>query len=357
VRESPAVALVPLRIFLGGTFLYAGIDKLVTPGFLIAGQPGSIQVQLAVFARHSPLGPLIVAAMPWAVLIGLAIATAEIAIGLGLLTGLAYRLSAIGAASVSLLFWLTASWATRPYYYGPDLPYAAGAITLGLAGHGNLLVLPLARRRPAASATRSGAVATRPDSGFAGRRTVVEAMGLGIVAVLTTATLGPWRWLRWTDPDPAGAGGGPTTSPPPSPTGTPAPTDRPTPAPTPTPEPTPTPTPATGIVVASDADLQATGARAFRIPFDAPAPFPAGDPAVVVRLADGSVVAYDATCTHAACVVEWDAADGFLVCPCHGATFDPSQQGLVLVGPAELPLVALPISYDAASGTYRLSTG
>jgi len=53
--------------------------------------------------------------------------------------GLAYRLAAAAGASISFLFWLTASWGTAPYFYGPDLPYAAGWLTLALAGHGGLL--------------------------------------------------------------------------------------------------------------------------------------------------------------------------------------------------------------------------
>jgi len=72
--------------------------------------------------------------------IGLGIAILEVAIGLGALSGIAYRLAALGGAALSLLFWLTASWATHPYYYGPDLPYAAGWLVLALAGHGDLLV-------------------------------------------------------------------------------------------------------------------------------------------------------------------------------------------------------------------------
>ena len=37
---------------------------------------------------------------------------------------------------LSITFWLMASWATKPYYYGPDLPYALGWLTLALAGTG-----------------------------------------------------------------------------------------------------------------------------------------------------------------------------------------------------------------------------
>ena len=151
-RDGPVVAsppdwrlfaaLLPLRFFVGATFLYAGIDKLIDPRFLTASGPGSIGEQLTAFTRASPLAGLVsVFALPFPVLIGVLMALVEIAIGLGALTGLLYRVSAAAGAAVSLLFFLTASWTVHPYYYGPDLPYAAGWLTLALAGHGGLAVL------------------------------------------------------------------------------------------------------------------------------------------------------------------------------------------------------------------------
>jgi len=49
-------------------------------------------------------------------------------------------------------------------------------------------------------------------------------------------------------------------------------------------------------------------------------------PAALVRLADGSVVAYSRVCTHAGCQVGFDPQAMLLVCLCHGAEFDPSYQ-------------------------------
>ena len=129
------LALLPLRVFLGVTFVYAGIDKLIHPSFLQATGPGSIGAQLDAFVKVSPIGPLVhLFGQPFPVAIGLLIAVAEIAVGLGALSGLLFRLSAAGGFALSILFWLTASWATKPYYYGPDLPYALGWLTLALAG-------------------------------------------------------------------------------------------------------------------------------------------------------------------------------------------------------------------------------
>jgi thiosulfate dehydrogenase [quinone] large subunit len=98
------------------------------------------------------------------------------------------------------------------------------------------------------------------------------------------------------------------------------------------------------------------GSAAFTVPFNAPSPLPAGDPGIIVRLPDGSFVAYDAVCTHEGCTVEWDKPDGVLFCPCHGAAFDAANDAAVLQGPARRPLVSLPIVVDEASGTIYLKT-
>jgi thiosulfate dehydrogenase [quinone] large subunit len=131
------LAMLPLRAFLGATFVYAGLDKILDPAFLQATGPGSIGAQLDGFVRVSPIGPLVqLFGQPFPVAIGLLIAVAEIAVGLGALSGLLFRLAAAGGLALSVLFWLTASWAIKPYYYGPDLPYALGWLTLALAGTG-----------------------------------------------------------------------------------------------------------------------------------------------------------------------------------------------------------------------------
>ncbi|MGH2465587.1 MAG: hypothetical protein ACRDGI_09005, partial [Candidatus Limnocylindrales bacterium] len=48
-------ALLPLRFFIGGTFLFAGVDKLLDPAFLQVAGPGSIGEQLAAYSQGSPL--------------------------------------------------------------------------------------------------------------------------------------------------------------------------------------------------------------------------------------------------------------------------------------------------------------
>jgi thiosulfate dehydrogenase [quinone] large subunit len=334
-----AVAILPLRAFLGFTFLYAGLDKLLDPAFLDAASPSSIHAQMLVFARLSPLGDLVRASLPFATPIGVLIAIGEIGAGVGVLSGLAYRVAAGGGAALSLLFWLTNSWATHPYYYGGDLPYMFGFITLAIAGHGELL---LGRRLIASS---SGESPTGPGGVRSPERRILLQTGLLASFSLIVASLAvPLRALGLRLDSSAAAI--PTTEPSSSAVPGPAGSGSGSPAPS---------TSGAGIQVATIAAVQQAGSAAFRIPFNAPSPMPAGDPGVIVQLKDGSFVAFDAICTHAGCTVEWDATDAVLLCPCHSAAFDPAHDGAVIGGPAPTPLAKLPIRVDTASGSIFLA--
>ena len=52
-------------------------------------------------------------------------------------------------------------------------------------------------------------------------------------------------------------------------------------------------------------------------------------------------VAWAGRCTHAACGVIWEPAEGVVYCPCHGARF--AADGEVVRGPAEDPLPVFPL--------------
>ena len=285
----PATALIPLRVFLGVTFVIAGFDKLLDPQFFDPASPASIQAQMLGFSRISPIGGLVALGQPFAVPIGLGIAFAEIAAGLGALAGLAFKPAAALGAGLSLLFFLTASWATRPFYYGADLPFAAGWLTLALAGHGDVWV---ARRLvdwasgPPAEPRRGKR--SPPAAGpSVERRAVLQSGALAMLALVAASFRRPaaGRGNRLAGcragpgdvaPTDAAGGNGPSAA---GGSGQPV---------------GPTTAPSGGAVdgalrVASMATVAATGGSSFTVPFTAPAPLPAGDPGVVVKLADGSI--------------------------------------------------------------------
>ncbi len=366
-------ALLPLRFFLGATFVYAGLDKLVDPRFLHDAGPGSIGEQLIGFSHVSPLSPLIqLTALQAPVLVGFLIALAEIAIGLAALTGLLYRLAAAGGFALSVMFWLTASWATKPYYYGPDLPYALGWLTIGLAGHGGLYVLDgawdrwagrrIVRARygdyvpPAeldawsADPGRRGflqlALIGSVTVGLAGifgllghRHGLVSALGLGGSGETPRTGASGSSGVAGGGATGSSVGGGQGPSPSPSTPATGGPS---------TAAPSAGGTKTAGKVIAQVGQVRTGRAFAFRDPAT-------GDPAYLLKLPDGSVVAYDAVCTHAGCTVDYDRGSGLLICPCHGATFDPGHHAQPVAGPTDVPLARLPIRIDAATGTITLN--
>ena len=333
--RSVHLALLPLRFFVGGTFVYAGVDKLIDPRFLQATGPGSIGEQLLGFTHSSPLAGLVsVFALPFPVALGLLMALAEIAIGLGALTGLLYRTSAAAGAAVSLLFFLTASWTVHPYYYGPDLPYAAGWLTLALAGHGGVAVLPV----PLAALLAPDG---DPEDAAPGRRAFLQGGILAAVAVVVAGLGGMWGAL-FRGPDTGTAVRGASSDP-----GVGAAGATPTPPAAAGSSPSASAAPPAANQLATLTSLQPRSALPFVDPTT-------GDPAVLIRLADGQVVAFDAVCTHAGCTVEYDPPSGLLGCPCHGAVFDPSHNAAVVQGPAPVALAALPIVVNKTTGAITL---
>jgi len=159
--DTPGWGLLPLRAFLGGTFTYAGLQKLADRNFFSAGHPSSIQDQLHAYARQSPIGGLLGSASHIAVPLGLAIALGELAIGLGTLLGLWSRIAAVGGALLSFGFLLVVSWHSRPYYFGADIVFLFAWVPLALVGDGGVLSLSAnlrERARKELGAPASGAV-------------------------------------------------------------------------------------------------------------------------------------------------------------------------------------------------------
>ncbi|MGW7077042.1 DoxX family protein [Streptomyces sp. NPDC054866] len=134
-RESASrYALLPLRIFLGVTFIYAGLDKLTDSAFMSADGDGSIGQQMKDIRSLSAVPDLVDLALKSPVGFGYAIALGELAVGIGTLIGLFARIAALGGALISLSLWLTMSWSIEPYYYGNDLAYLMAWLPLILAG-------------------------------------------------------------------------------------------------------------------------------------------------------------------------------------------------------------------------------
>lgn len=115
------------------------------------------------------------------------------------------------------------------------------------------------------------------------------------------------------------------------------------------PVPTSTPTPSNpgpGGTIAKISDVPINNSVSFTLP--------SSDPGVLIHLNNGQFVAYNATCTHAGCLVDFDSDSRQLICPCHGATFDPTRSAAVRSGPAQTPLASVPITVNQSAGTIAL---
>lgn len=388
--HSAGWVLLPLRAFLGVTFLFAGLQKLANPAFFKASNPVSIQAQLAGAARHSPLHGLLIALGHAAIPLGLLIAVGELAVGLGTLVGLWARVAAVGGALISLGLFLTVSFHANPYYTGSDIVFLAAWTPLVAAGAGPLSVdgllsnvarragglaadvavpMPFSQVRLVCGSYAAGACAARrggpcepgPCPFLAAswpRRTEIQdverraflakaaaTVGLGALGLVGAAmaagigrlaggssrqpTVGALRPGKPARRSPPSSSPGSSAAPP-STEGSPPPT---TAAPAP---------PGTRLGPASAVPVG--GAASFTDP-------KSGDPALVVQPQRGTFRAFDAVCPHAGCTVHYASASRIFVCPCHGSEFN-GQTGAVEVGPAESGLSPIPIAEGADGQLY-----
>jgi len=72
-----------------------------------------------------------------------------------------------------------------------------------------------------------------------------------------------------------------------------------------------------------------------------------GVPSILFRTKVG-VFAYSAICTHQGCVVSYDSGSKNLICPCHGAVYDPANGAKVLGGPTNTPLGKIKVKVSGA---------
>jgi thiosulfate dehydrogenase [quinone] large subunit len=316
--------LLPLRLFLGVTFVFAALQKLADPSFFDAASPGSVEAQMHAVASASPIGPLVQLSLHAGWLVGLVIALAELAVGVGTLLGLRSRLAAVGGLLLALSFFLTVSWTTSPYYYGADIVFFFAWTPFVAVGAAGVLSLDgfLAERRRAPEHDAAGSAAVA-------RRALVGAgVGTACLAVLT-AVLG--RAIGGAGPAPAaGAGGGRARR-----------TPRTTPGARQESSGRSASRPPTGMHPVADAGSVGIGQGAR---FNDPA---TGRPAWLVRSGSRQYDAFSAVCTHAGCTVNYDPSSRQFVCPCHGGTYSASD-GRVLGGPPPSPLSRIKV---ALSGT------
>jgi thiosulfate dehydrogenase (quinone) large subunit len=369
--RQPGWLILPLRGFLGVTFVYAGLQKLANPAYLNPNNPASVVGQMKLLRHVSPIGPLLGLSLHAPTLVGLMIAFGELAVGFGVLLGLWTRLAALGGMALSLTFLLTVSWRTTPYYYGSDIVFFFAWMVIAAFGAGNVLSLDgwrLQRARsevglhplPAVVALevpRLREICPRQDGcGIAptgdcrrkqcpvfpakeqlppsvaanlDRRRVLiggRAAVLGGLAVLATGGLTAWfgRLAGGTSSptrSALGVGGG----------------HRPTPRHSPkhSSQPTSPASQAPGTAIGKASVVPVGQAGQFTDPAT-------GQPAYLVHPSANTFVAFSAVCTHAGCTVQFEPGAMQFICPCHGGTYD-AKTGQVLGGPPPSPLPSIPV--------------
>jgi thiosulfate dehydrogenase [quinone] large subunit len=354
--------LLPLRLFLGLTFVYAGIQKLTDPQYFNPKAPGYIGKQIIGFSTNSPLHFLLIHTIEHAVFFGAVVAVGELAIGLGTLFGVLLRPAAFFGILINIVFFLSATWHVYPYFYGSDIVFVFCWLTLFLSGPVNTgmpsfdewfvqnklsenlrrefaplisLVLGINAEPTAVSALensgRQGAGGgRRVQNRYAqvqrakqqSRRNFLWGMVTGGAGIAVLAWLGSSMHF-FGGAGPAGSGSSTSSGSTATSAGT-ATTSGPT-------------------VIAKTSAVPTNSAATFTLASN-------GDPGVLVHLNNGQFVAFDATCTHAGCPVSYDPTSQLLQCPCHGAAFDPSKNAAVVQGPAPTPLTSVTIQVNKSTG-------
>jgi thiosulfate dehydrogenase [quinone] large subunit len=266
-------------------------------------------------------------------------------IGALLLSGSWVRLGALLGAAISLALVLTASWGVSPYFYGNDLPYLVGFLTLAALGDGGMV--------------RVGAPARR---GYDPARRAALVSGASIFAVLFTLVLLDRARLASLFSGGGASSGSPSPSP--SAAASPSPEASATAAPSDeddddddddgekkSPKPSESATSgggsgsggtASGNVINGAQSLASGQALNFS----------AGGTAAVLLKDGGTYRAFERACTHQGVNVNWQPGNGNFYCPEHGARF--SSSGDAIVGPARTALRPITVSV-AADGSVTYS--
>ncbi|MER7486469.1 DoxX family protein [Streptomyces sp. NPDC126497] len=133
-RMNLGVVLLPLRVFLGGISVYAGMSKLCDPLYFEGGERGSMVTWLHSLHPWEVAEPLRQFALEHPVGSGLAIAFAQIVVGVLTVLGCWQRVAAVVGAALSAALLVTVSWKSVPAYETPDIIYLAAWSPLIIAG-------------------------------------------------------------------------------------------------------------------------------------------------------------------------------------------------------------------------------
>ena len=398
MRKSPGWMLLPLRLFLGFTFTFAGLQKLANPGFFNASNPASIQAQMQAYQLRSPIHLLLGIASHSPVVFGLLIALGELSVGVGVLLGVFTRLAALGGIAISFMLFLAVSFHSHPYYIGSDIVFVFAWTPLLIFGDGQVASLEAKVKRKVGAIAPLGTTvgidfgtitrvcghheagrcraneraicqvascpvlngyieigrarsqrATAPVYDPARRRFLVRAGTVGVaggaVVVLGTLSAGLGRAL-YQAPRPLSDSLASSTSP----TQAPVPTTSPSTTavgtasnPGTTNAPTTTGPKPKGTAVGPASAVPVGHVASFTDPAS-------GVPAYVLHPTSAKFVAYSAICPHAGCTVQYAGSDRF-VCPCHGSAFN-ALTGAVLNGPAPTGLTPIPIAEGPSGQLY-----
>ncbi len=386
-------ALLPLRLFVGVTFVYAGLQKLANPAFTTAASSVSIQHQMAFAVTTSPIGGLLAHLVGEARIIGVVLASGELVVGLGTVLGLWTRVAAAGGLLISLSLFLTVSFHTTPYFTGSDIVFFFAWIPLLIAGGGSRLsvdaklaqiaarqqgappptLVPIAfasvqsicghyddgrcraLRAPCGPAHCPVLAGERPSLydrrhlDAVDRRTLIAGTSAVVGGVAGAIAIGGITAEGGKILSSGSSGGGRTLSPttatgtPPSTTSAPTASTGATGAPTTTAPPTTTAHPK-GTLLGSASQVPTNQAASFTIP-------KSGDPGIVVHTKEGLFVAYDAVCPHLGCTVGYAPSVQLIVCPCHGSEFEV-MTGDVIAGPAPHGLTKLDVVEEGNGNLY-----
>ncbi len=337
----PALALLPLRVFLGVTFVYAGVQKLSDPGFLHPGAPTYIGTQLRAFAHGTPGAFLLrTFALPDPRLAGVGVAFVEIVVGLLVLGGLLTRAAAAAGLVLNLVLFLTNSWNTSPYFLGSDIVFVFAWLPFVLSGASgqpaidsslDRLVAARRRRRRPEGVTRPRAAGERTprigeEPAVTRRGMIARALGAtGGLALALSAISALAKGSYRSGTTRLGAPTSPSAAAATTPAGT---TSTPT-SHAATAQPGGGTLPSGAVRIGASSQLPRGQGATYTDPSDQ-------QPDIVIRHNDGSLTAFSAICTHQGCTVGYQGGSQ-IVCPCHGGLFN-TRTGAVEGGPPPAPL-------------------